>query len=343
MNSFMRSASFALGASLVCSTAFAQSAISVRSGMVHYSEGSVTIGHELLDQKFGHFPDLKEGQVLTTTEGRAEILLTPGVFLRVAENSSVKMISSRLIDTRVELLAGTILVESAELQMPKDNAVTFIYKDTTVEIHKKTLIRLDASEDKLRTYDGEVTVTKAGETMTLKEGKQTLLAGVLSPEKFDTKVGDSFYRWASRRAGTLAVANLAAAKTLHDNDTRWLSGGWMFNPMLGSATYIPGRGYYSSPFGFNFYSPMYVNRIYDNVLQVNNGAGYGQNNGFSGGMTSPQVNPNLGYETMSRGGQSQSSAPSYSGPGNAAAPAPAPAAAQSGDRGGTQNSGGRGR
>ena len=45
----------------------------------------------------------------------AEILLTPGVFLRVAENSSIKMISSRLIDTRVDLLSGSILIECAEL------------------------------------------------------------------------------------------------------------------------------------------------------------------------------------------------------------------------------------
>ena len=343
MKVLMRSANFALGASLLCSGAFAQSAISVRSGMVHYSEGSVSIGHELLDPKFGHFPELKEGQILTTTEGRAELLLTPGVFLRVAENTSIKMISSRLIDTRVELLSGSVLLESAEAQMPNDNAVTFIYKDAAVEIHKKTLIRLDATEDMISAYDGEVTVLRDGQTLTLKQGKQTLLAGVLSPEKFDAKVGDSFYRWASRRAGTLAVANLSAAKTLRDNDTQWITGGWMFNQMLGSVTYIPGRGYYNSPFGYSFYSPMYINRVYDNAMQANYGGNYSQNNGLNGASQTQQVNPNLGYQTVSRSGDVQSSAPAYNGPGNAAAPAAAPAAAQSGDRGGTQNTGGRGR
>ena len=267
MNNFLRSTSLALGACLLGSSAFAQVAISARSGMVHHSEGVVSIGDQLIDNsKFGQFADVKEGQVLKTAEGRAEILLTPGVFLRVAENSSVKMISSRLIDTRLELLSGSMLVECAELQ--KDNAVTFIYKDATVEFHKKGLVRLDAADDLLRVYDGEATVTKAGQTLTLKEGKQTLLTGVLSPEKFDNKVGDPFYRWASRRAGSLAVANISAAKTLRNNGSSWLSGGWMYNPMFGYFTYIPNRGYYNSPFGYNYYSPGYVERIYESAHPI---------------------------------------------------------------------------
>jgi hypothetical protein len=303
--------------------------------MVHHSEGIVSIGDQILDNsKFGQFPEVKEGQVFSTMEGRAEILLTPGVFLRVAENSSVKMISSRLIDTRLELLSGSVLVECAELQ--KDNAVTFVYKDSTVEFHKKGLVRLDASDDLLRVYDGEALVTKAGQTLTLKEGKQTLVTGVLSPEKFDSKVGDPFYRWASRRAGSLAVANLSAAKTLRNNGSSWLSGGWMYNPMFGAFTYIPNRGYYSSPFGYNYYSPAYVDRIYESARPAPNYGG-GLNAGHS-----PNYNPSLGYDTGSRSSAAyQNAAPvSSSGAGNAAAAAPS---GRSGDSGGTHNSGGRGK
>ncbi|MEO8132092.1 MAG: hypothetical protein ABI822_33660 [Bryobacteraceae bacterium] len=342
MNTFARSTSVVLGACLVCSTSFAQMAISARSGMVHYSEGEVAIAGQPLDTKFGHFPDVKEGQVLTTTEGRAEILLTPGVFLRVSENSSIKMISSRLIDTRVELLSGSMLVECAELQ--KDNSVTFIYKDAEVAFHKKGLMRIDSSDDMLRVYDGEALVTKAGETLTLKEGKETLLSGVISPEKFDNKIGDPFYRWASRRAGDLAVANLSAAKSLQDNGGGWLSSGWMWNPMFGSFTYIPYRGYYNSPFGYNYYSPSYVVRVYESIRPVTNAVNMG-GGGFGGGIDrSPQYNSNLGYNTATR------SSPGYSAPaavssgaGNAAA-ASAPAAGGRGaDTGGGRSSGGRGR
>src|SRR2546429_3861810 len=49
-----------------------------------------------------NFPDVKENWQLRTEEGRAEVLLTPGVFLRVSENSAIRMIANRLIDTRVD-------------------------------------------------------------------------------------------------------------------------------------------------------------------------------------------------------------------------------------------------
>jgi hypothetical protein len=337
MNTCLRSTAFALGVCLLSSTSFGQTAISARSGMVHYSEGEVAIGSEILDSKFGHFPDVKEGQVLKTTEGRAEILLTPGVFLRVAENSSIKMISSRLIDTRVELLSGSVLVECAELQ--KDNAVTLIYKDATVEFQKQGLVRVDAADDMLSVYDGQVTVNKDGQSVTMKEAKQTLLTGVLSPEKFDNKAGDAFYRWASRRAGSLAVANISAAKSLRDNGTSWSTGGWMWNPLFGSFTYIPYRGYYNSPFGYNYYSPAYVVRIYEAARPASYA---GNNNGVGTVNHSPQYNSNPGYDTAQRSSPvSRSPAPSYSGGGNAAASAPAPA--RTGDTGGSHNSGGRGR
>src|SRR4051794_18927388 len=328
---FLRSTSIALGAVVLCSISYAQTAISARSGMVHYSEGDVSIAGQPVDSKFGHFSDVKEGQILKTTEGRAEVLLTPGVFLRVAEDSSIKMISSRLIDTRVELVSGSILVECAELQ--KDNAVTLIYKDATIELHKKGLVRIDSADDMIRVYNGEVLVTKAGQSLTLKEGKETLVSGVLSPEKFDNKVGDTFYRWASRRAGALAVANISAAKSLRDNGTTWSSNGWLWNPMFGSYTFIPYRGLYSSPFGYDYYSPGYVTRVYEvRVPPSTSGSGFGGTN------QSPQYNPNLGYDTASRGtGSYQTSAPSYSGPSTAATSS---APAHTGDAGGSHNAGG---
>ncbi len=336
MNMFLRSTSLVLGACLACSTSFAQVAISARSGMVHYMEGKVFIGDHELDSKFGQFPDVKEGQILKTTEGRAELLLTPGVFLRVAENSAVKMISSRLIDTRVELLSGSILVECAELA--KDNAVTFIYKDSTVELLKKGLVRFDSESGLLRVYNGEAVVSKAGQSLTLKEGKQTLLAGVLSPEKFDNKIGDTFYRWASRRAGSLAVANLSAAKSLRDSGTSWPSSGWLWNPLFGSFTYIPLSGYYNSPFGYNYYSPGYVMRVYQSRMPVNMNNNNAGNSGFA---NSPRYNSDLGYNTAPR---SVSAAPSYSGPGNSAASAPAASAGRSSDAGSSRGgSSGRGR
>jgi hypothetical protein len=54
-----------------------QSVISTHSGLVYFFEGSVLLGDQPLEQKFGKFPDIGEGRELRTEQGRAEVLLTP--------------------------------------------------------------------------------------------------------------------------------------------------------------------------------------------------------------------------------------------------------------------------
>jgi len=140
--------------------ALAQSAvISARSGLIHYVEGQVYLGSQLVETKFGVFPEVKENQQLKTEEGRAEVLLTPGIFLRIGENSSFRMITNRLIDTRLEFLSGSAIVEAEDIG--KDNSVTVVYGDAAVHPLKKGLYRFDASLGELRVYDGLAEVTSA--------------------------------------------------------------------------------------------------------------------------------------------------------------------------------------
>ncbi|MEQ1949455.1 MAG: hypothetical protein ABL995_19850, partial [Bryobacteraceae bacterium] len=101
----------ALALVVLAAPVWAQAVISARSGIVHYVEGDVAIDGEATQPKFAQFPEVKNGQVLSTAEGRVEMLLTPGVFLRLSENSSVKMVSNSLANTRVEVLTGTALIE----------------------------------------------------------------------------------------------------------------------------------------------------------------------------------------------------------------------------------------
>src|ERR1700689_1753967 len=91
--------------------ASAQAVISAKSGLIHYMEGHVYLNDQLIESKFGEFPDVKENQQLRTEDGRAEVLLTPGVFLRLGENSAIRMVTNRLIDTRLHSLSGSALGE----------------------------------------------------------------------------------------------------------------------------------------------------------------------------------------------------------------------------------------
>src|SRR6516162_3596163 len=73
---------------------------SARPGTVNYVEGQVSLDNQTLDQKSVGSTAGDAGQSLTTEAGKAEVLLTPGVFLRLGRESSVRMVSSSLIDTK---------------------------------------------------------------------------------------------------------------------------------------------------------------------------------------------------------------------------------------------------
>jgi hypothetical protein len=245
--------------------AWAQSVISAHSGVIHYVEGDVTIDGTAVHPKFAEFPDVKAGQLLATEEGRVEVLLTPGVFLRLAENSSVRMLSNALADTRLEVVTGSALVEVGELL--EHNAIAFDAAGAHMALAKKGLYRIDASPAQLRVYDGQALVTVGSENLTAKKGHEIDLdTAKLVDARFDTKDTDSFYRWSARRAEYVAAANVISARVASNSDSRSgftnSRGAWSWNPYFGMYTFLPGSGVYWSPFGSPFYSPGMVTAIY---------------------------------------------------------------------------------
>jgi hypothetical protein len=267
---------------LTAGSAFAQYVISSHSGVIQYVEGRAFLADKPVDPKFGQFPDIKENQEFRTEEGRAEVLLTPGVFLRLGENSSIRMLSSKLTDTRVEVLSGSAVVESDEI--PKDNAIELRYKNDSIRLQKQGIYRLDTEPARFAAFEGEATVTDSSGQVILKGGKQTKLAGTLLAENFDRKPDDqdALYRWSDRRASYVAQANVAAASASSGSYNGYgypingfgpglgysglgysgfgygFLGGWAYNPVFGMYTYLPYSGFGYSPFGYTYYSPVTV-------------------------------------------------------------------------------------
>ncbi len=64
---------------------------------------------------------------MRTEDGRAEVLLAPGVTLRLGESASFRMISNRPSDTRIEVLTGLAVVLTDEIA--KDTKVTVVCED----------------------------------------------------------------------------------------------------------------------------------------------------------------------------------------------------------------------
>src|SRR6202012_5461001 len=94
--------------------------------------------------------------VLKTDLGRAEILLTPGVLLRVGEHSSVKMLDNRLMSTRLEFLSGTAMLESVDAgSTVKDPPVTIIYQDFSVQPVRNGIFEISSEPGQVRVFKGE--------------------------------------------------------------------------------------------------------------------------------------------------------------------------------------------
>jgi FecR protein len=246
--------------------ASAQSVVSTHSGVLYFFDGSVFIGNERLEQRFGKFPDIGEGRDLRTEHGRAEVLLTPGVFLRLDENSSIRMLSNKLSDTRVELLSGSAIVESG--QAAPDTAVKLIYKDWQVWVPEHGVYRIDSEPAQVQVYKGEVKVSKTGDpaklAVNVKEDEEVPLAAVLAPDPSVT-VGDTFKNWAMSRSQAISADNAVAADITDDPTQTDVAG-----LTLGGFTYFPMTSYpalgVNTPYGLSFWSP-YQTTLMSSCLQ----------------------------------------------------------------------------
>lgn len=215
----------------------AQSVISARSGMIHYVEGHVLLDGQPVQLKFAEFPEVKNSHTLTTEEGQAELLLTPSVFVRLRENSSVMMISNRLSNTVVEVLAGSVLFEVDELY--KDNAVTAQFHGAAIALPKRGLYRIDADSARLRVYDGEAHVISRTGTLVAKRGMEVKFGDNLLAEHFNPKDTDVFYQWSAGRSEHIAAAN--AFLTRREDEQGFFPDKYclVWNPLSGAFTCPP--------------------------------------------------------------------------------------------------------
>src|SRR5579862_4682621 len=233
-------------------------------GSVPPQPGTVNyIGGQALTDKSVGSARLAAGQSLSTEDGRAEILLTPGIFLRIGDHSSLQMVSPGLADTIMALQKGRAMIEVADI-LPENN-VRLAVNGSSTQLQKAGLYDFDADRGLIRVFDGKVVVQTGGRQIEVKSGRQLNLnnAGKLKAEKFDTKAYmDDFYRWASLRSSYLADANVDAARTYigggGGSQGGWYGYGWYWDPWFDAYTFIPGDGVFYDPFGWGFYSPGFV-------------------------------------------------------------------------------------
>jgi len=238
-------------------------AIPPQPGTINYIEGQSSIGGQALGENSAGSVKLLAGQTLSTQTGRAEVLLTPGVFLRISNNSSVDMISPDLANTMVLLQRGRALVEVDAIRT--ENNIRINVSGASAQLRKAGLYDIDADHGVIRVFDGDAEVQINGVQVAVKRDRQLNLGtqGKLKAQKFDAKAyQDDFYRWASLRSSYLADANVDAAKRYAGgggwSPGLWADAGWYWDPRFDTYTFIPGDGIFYSPFGWEYYSPWFA-------------------------------------------------------------------------------------
>lgn len=255
-----------LSLATLSATAFGQNASQARPGTLNYIEGQASIeGRALSPNSVGN-TELQAGQHLATANGKAEILLSPGVFLRLGNDSTAQMVSPNLTQTEVRLEKGRANVEVDQLY--KQNVILIDLKNGQTQLLKNGLYAFDADSSTVSVFDGKADVFTGqnlhadvkpiAKPIEVKGSRQLVLTGeAAKPQHFDKdKSEDDLYKWSSLRSEYLGEANVGLA-----SEYAGVSGfnpGWYWAGGPYGYTWLPGDGLYWNPYGYGFYSPYYI-------------------------------------------------------------------------------------
>jgi hypothetical protein len=240
--------------------AFASAPPAARVGSIDYVEGKAFVDGRATNGAQTQLPILDNGQSLSTADGHAEMLLTPGVFLRLDAHSNISLVNASLTDTRLRLDQGAAMLEVDNLH--KDNLIRVDIGTGTVRIVKNGLYRFAASPAAVEVFGGQVEAS--GQDIRLKAGKhrQVAFAPVPAISKFKPPPDDDLSRWSRLRSEYEAEASVASAQYVFDMGGPWGYSDWMWNPWFSTWTWFPASGMCMSPYGFGFVSPWMVYDYY---------------------------------------------------------------------------------
>lgn len=264
-----------------------------RPGTVNYVEGAARLDGRSLNQRDVGSIAMEPGQELTTGNGKAEVLLTPGIFLRVGSNSEVKMISPDLAETQVELDRGRAGVEVD--QIFSQNNVQIIDRGVATQLLKTGYYEFDANRPEAMVFSGKAKVDEGDNRWeTVKGHHEVALDDSGAKQKtmsFDTHPeNDQLYNWSRLRSKYLEQADSQIAP-----EYAGAYPGWYWDPYVAGYAFLGVDPFYS-PFGWGYYPwggywggyyahPWYGRgRVYGGGFRGGRGVGGGFHGGSGGGF-----------------------------------------------------------
>jgi hypothetical protein len=281
--------------------------ISARAGGVNAVTGRATVltqGNTVW-QQLTITEDLQTGDIVKTdADGRLEMLLNPGSYLRLGENSEFELTNNSLDNLEIRLLRGTAVVEATGSDDSRMQ-INISTPHTKLAIVRRGLYRLNVVPG-----DNTELIVRKGRVML--DRSQTRINGgnkvVFSNETFfvakmkdaDKKKVDGFDTWSKDRSKTLAQANRKILR--REMNMLWATAGgrwfrntaagspglWYFNSRFSCYTFVPFYMGWGSPYGSS-YSSAFFPGYYCGSCGRGRGSsyGYGGNNGGWTGSSSP--------------------------------------------------------
>jgi hypothetical protein len=241
--------------------------ISAKAGGVNAVIGQVLVKRsgQASEQRLTVEDDLASGDVVSTgVWARAEILLNPGSYFRLGENSEFELVDSSLDNLRVKLIKGSAILEvigdeKTELRI---NVVTALQ---TLAVVRRGLYRINAQtgSTELLVQKGRVQLPGNNPPEIAKGGRKIVVSGgsplIAKIGKYDK---DEFDKWSRERGETLAQANIRlSARTMSGYlalNTWGIAFGsplgrlglWTYNTSFRCYTFLPFYYGFSSVYGF---------------------------------------------------------------------------------------------
>lgn len=239
--------------------------ISAKAGGVNFVEGAV--GVVRIAGKNGQLlkgDTLEIGdRVSTGPDGKAEILLNPGSFLRLGGSSAFEFKTTSLDDLQLRLDSGSAILEVFAGDDFKVAVDTPKAKFLLIETGVYRVDILGRGEARLEVWKGAAEVGSTGEIVKAGRTATTTAGGLYTIAKFDRDEMDALDTWSKLRGKELAKVTAR----LKDRNVRtalmrsYLGRGWnlygsfglwVFDPFYGGFVFLPfGRGW-NSPYGYGY-------------------------------------------------------------------------------------------
>jgi hypothetical protein len=246
------------------------SVISAKAGGVNSVNGRVMVTRAGNSQSLTEQDDLTTGDLVTTgAASQVEVLLNPGSYLRVGENSAFELADNSLATLRVRLIKGSAIVEAGGLDQTELH-ITIITEQARVVVARRGVYRINAAADstELLVRKGRAVINDSPGDVIRSGNGVVFRGGLFVAKKLGKKQQDQFDDWSKERADTLAKANeKLSARGLNTylsgfdyfDQGRDLAfslpnrnGVWAFSPFSRCFTFLPFNFGWSSPYGHHY-------------------------------------------------------------------------------------------